>query len=210
MVVLRLMVMILLWLMIVVLIGRADQVASSNTWIRGTIVRVLWYPADGADSADVIVWDAQHRRRIVLAQSVPVNAGQATVRIPDSLPEHRWYRLLIVGGRPARLVHQEPEYRAIVGGNEKVTPQEPTKDADTLAASIHPNPAAERSVVTWPWLDVQRILVRSVHGKVVGATIVDNVVRAWTMPVAEWPVGVYTVELHRRRGVERASLVVLR
>lgn len=201
---------IILSLVLAVSNGRADHVAASKVWIRGTTVRISWYPVAGVDSADVIVWDANHRRRIVLARSVPMNAGQAAVGIPDSLPEHEWYRLLVVGGRPARLVHQDSEYHAIMGGYEKVTPEEPSIGDDTLAAVVHPNPASERSVVTWPWHDVQRILVRSVHGKVVASGSVDGVGRVWTTSVAEWPAGMYTVELHRRRRIECISLMVLR
>jgi hypothetical protein len=182
---------------------------GDRTWTKGSTVRVMWTPIHGIDSVDVIMWDALHRRRVVLQQAENAVPGYMDVIVPDTILEHGWYRMIVVGGSPPRLLHQDEYYRSIIAPNQKVTPEEPDPVNDSMHVQLRPNPAAEQCDIVWPWDDVRHMLVRSLHGGVVMNQEISPANRTMRMHTSELPSGVYIVEIHRKRAIVRTKLMVM-
>lgn len=202
---------LVVWLFALELLATSEGgvYAVDRSWTKGSTVRVMWTPTHGIDSVSVIIWDALHQRRIVLQQAQNAFPGYMNVIVPDTIPEHGWYRMIIVGGSPPQLLHQDEYYRSIIDPSQKVTPEEPELVYDSMHVQLRPIPAAEQCDIVWKWDDVRHVLVRSLHGGVVMNEEIAPADRTIRMPTSELPSGVYVVEIHRKRAIVRTKLMVM-
>jgi len=182
-------------------------------WTVGQTVDIRWTISESVHSLHLTLWDALGGEVINIAQNVDARLGLHQWRIPDTLMPHAWYRLLLHDALHGNLVIGSAGYIPVEGNTRealaKKSPIVATNQTQSGEAAVEPNPTSENAIVRWTSHNVERLVVRNVGGEVLEDISVRSLQLQQTLVCSDWPSGVYIIELHQEKLVQRLQLVVV-